>query len=389
MVNEDDVESQRSHGQDELRERYDRLMRRLMTLQGRKENETMADSEARNKFQGLQQAISNWANKVRQDLLRTGKLDFILRAVDKGDSHVMRKLSSLFSANLDADASPNGPHAGESDDMAWAQWLGRHPRAINVVLSLGVWSGLQKYVMCRPFPVGIDAYLEQMFNEAIDAMDEESVQGWTSQTMKALSRTGVFDAERSAQVKSISAKMWRALHAWPLQHFSRSSKHYQGLKGLVESAADLHRDLRCSWDRFDLVYPRDLVRGPLPDDVSHWHLLNISQFLSLSGREDSEGALLCLYPGLDRHLTDNKATSDICKPTILVYDGDDVKSMESFHPARGSPPSRRRHVEWSAQKSKKAGASTKRSGRRDRRKDARDERRSSRKRTSSKRRSSK
>ncbi|KAG8410677.1 hypothetical protein J3459_016966 [Metarhizium acridum] len=293
-------QQQGADGVDELEERYNRLVSKLMILQGQREKDEITDSQARRRFQGLQQAIRTWVNKVRHDLLRNGHQDVVRQAVDGGyDRPGMRKLMYLLSVNGKTAETDDASTAFTPDDIVWAHWLGLHPTALHVVLFLGVWSDLQKYILRRSFPIGIDERSEQMFLEVIKTMDKERAQRWMSQTMTALAKTAIFKKGRAAQMELISNEMRSQLEVWPLRPFSTRSTHYQSLKELVKLAADLHRDLRCSKDRFEMVYPRNLVRGSLPDDVSHWDLMNLTQWLLLSGKEDSEGALLCLYPGLE------------------------------------------------------------------------------------------
>jgi hypothetical protein len=35
-----------------------------------------------------------------------------------------------------------------------------------------------------------------------------------------------------------------------------------------------------------MANPKNLIRGKLSDDVSHWDLVNLTQWLLLSGKED-------------------------------------------------------------------------------------------------------
>jgi hypothetical protein len=104
--------------------------------------------------------------------------------------------------------------------------------------------------------------------------------------MIALTKTDIFKKERTAEMESISYKLWSELKVWPLTHMPDESTHYQKLKGLAECAADLHRHLRCSRDTFEMANPKNLIRGKLSDDVSHWDLVNLTQWLLLSGKED-------------------------------------------------------------------------------------------------------
>jgi hypothetical protein len=109
-----------------------------MTLQGQREEDEITDSQARSKFQGLQQATKIWVNKVRQDLLTSGQQEVVPRAVHDDVGFALKILMCFLSVNRDTEQTDTASPPFTNDDIEWARWLASHPTAIHVVLSLGV-----------------------------------------------------------------------------------------------------------------------------------------------------------------------------------------------------------------------------------------------------------
>jgi hypothetical protein len=130
------------------------------------------NSQARSKFQGLQQAIKIWVNKVRQGLLTSGQQEVVRQAVHDDVGFVLKILMCFLSINRDTEQTDTASPPSTTDDIEWARWLASHDTAIHVVLSLGVWSDLGKHILRRLFPIGIDKHSERMFKQVMETRNK-------------------------------------------------------------------------------------------------------------------------------------------------------------------------------------------------------------------------
>lgn len=120
-----------------------------MTLQ--QENVQVTDVEIAERFHELYNAIRAWIQGVQQDLRQDGWSfkDFQQELQDEpGRSNLMdilRRREDTYREKWNYTAS----------EIRWATWLGKHSTCHDVVLSLAIWSCLEKKIFCSPFPPGV------------------------------------------------------------------------------------------------------------------------------------------------------------------------------------------------------------------------------------------
>ncbi|OAA47619.1 hypothetical protein NOR_02109 [Metarhizium rileyi] len=318
-------------------------------LKGKGKESYIAENKAGRDFQELQRQIEAWVVKVHKDVQSSDHRKMIRHAAETTHSR-NSTLMKLLCVNRRAPETDTSGDRFSSKDIALAKCLGHHPEAIRVVFSLSVWSALQKRILSKKFPIGVDKIMKWTLSEASKTMDKEKSYKRLSQAITKLAKTVKFQERRDNKIKSIVSELQSC---WPLSHVPRHSMHRRRLKRLVEFAADFHCDLKCSGGIFDMVYPRKITPGTLPDDADSWNLLSLSRWLPIPRKEDSEGVLLCLYPGLQRRVAGDKVTLNVSKPTVLAYDANDVREYPRLNLTPAKDPSSRRKSHGEASSSRK------------------------------------